>query len=113
MIDLDEFLARSGIDLRSLELWIEREWIIAEQRSATIILSDMDAARARLIRDLKHDFGVNDEGIDIVLHLVDQLHGLRQVVAEARAQAEAQPRRGVRRSRGPRSAPPRPPRKKS
>ena len=35
--------------------------------------SDTDAARAHLIRDLKTDFGVNDEGVDVVLHLVDQL----------------------------------------
>ena len=44
--------------------------------------SDMDVARAHLIRDLKGDFGVNDEGVDIILHLVDQLHGLRRAFAQ-------------------------------
>jgi chaperone modulatory protein CbpM len=38
----------------------------------------MDVARARLIRDLKDDFGVNDAGVDVILHLLDQLHGLRR-----------------------------------
>jgi chaperone modulatory protein CbpM len=33
--------------------------------------------RVRLIRDLQVDFGLNAEGIAIVLHLLDQLHGLR------------------------------------
>jgi len=42
--------------------------------------SDMDVARARLIRDLKIDLGVNDEGVDVILHLLDQLHGLRRVL---------------------------------
>jgi chaperone modulatory protein CbpM len=39
--------------------------------------SDADLARVRLIRDLQVDFGLNAEGIAIVLHLLDQLHGLR------------------------------------
>jgi chaperone modulatory protein CbpM len=42
-------------------------------------------ARARLIRDLKVDFRVNDEGIAIVLHLLDQLHGLRCLLRDIHA----------------------------
>ena len=38
----------------------------------------MDLARAELIRDLRDDLGVNDEGISVVLHLLDQVHGLRR-----------------------------------
>jgi chaperone modulatory protein CbpM len=40
--------------------------------------SDIDVARARLIQELKNGFGVNDEGVDIILHLLDQLHGFRR-----------------------------------
>jgi chaperone modulatory protein CbpM len=29
---------------------------------------------------LTHDFGVIDEGIDLVLHLMDQLHGMRHAL---------------------------------
>jgi chaperone modulatory protein CbpM len=29
------------------------------------------------VQNLKSEFGVNDEGIDVILHLLDQLHGLR------------------------------------
>lgn len=99
MIDLEEFLARSGIELRSLEQWIDRDWLIAERRSATILLTEVDAARARLIHDLKGDLGVNDEGIEIVLHLVDQLHGLRQALEQIRGEAQATRRRDIRRAR--------------
>jgi chaperone modulatory protein CbpM len=42
----------------------------------------MDVARAHLIQDLKADLGVNDEGVDVILHLVDQLHGLRRAMAQ-------------------------------
>ena len=45
----------------------------------------MDLARAGLIHDLKHNMGVNDEGLDVILHLIDQMHGLRRALAEALA----------------------------
>lgn len=103
MIDLDEFLERSGIELRSLEQWIEREWLLPEQPPSTgftmIILSEVDAARARLIHDLKQDMGVNDEGVEIVLHLLDQLHGLRRALEDARTGMQASRRRNLRRLR--------------
>ena len=54
------------------------------QTPAGLTFSDMDIARARLIKPLQTEFGVNDEGVDIVLHLMDQLHGLRHVLAELR-----------------------------
>ena len=44
--------------------------------------SDADIARAQLIRDLKNDLGVNDEGVSVILSLVDQVHGLRGVLTE-------------------------------
>jgi chaperone modulatory protein CbpM len=36
-------------------------------------------ARAQLILDLERDLGVNREGIGIILSLLDQVHGLRQM----------------------------------
>jgi chaperone modulatory protein CbpM len=47
--------------------------------------SNIDVTRAHLIRDLKSDFGVNDEGVDVILHLVDQLHGLRRAFEQLRS----------------------------
>ena len=52
-------------------------------------IEDVDAARAVFIRDLRDDFGVNDEGVDLVLHLVDQLHGLRRMLSELRGELNA------------------------
>ena len=72
-----EFLTSSGLQVQTLDFWIEQQWLVPEQTSAGMTFSDMDVARAQFIRDLKTDFGVNDEGVDVILHLVDQLHGLR------------------------------------
>ena len=72
-----EFLTHAGLQVQTLELWLDQQWLIPDQTSAEMTFSDVDVARAHLIHDLKRDFGVNDEGVDVILHLVDQLHGLR------------------------------------
>jgi chaperone modulatory protein CbpM len=77
IMNKQEFLTNAGLQVQTLELWLDQRWLIADQASDEMTFSDADVARARLIRDLKGDFGVNDEGIDVILHLVDQLHGLR------------------------------------
>ena len=75
-----EFLAYSGLQVQTLDFWLEQQWLVPEQTSAGMNFSDMDVARAQFIRGLKADFGVNDEGIDVILHLVDQLHGMRRAL---------------------------------
>jgi chaperone modulatory protein CbpM len=77
-----EFLSSAGLEVETLDIWLEQHWLIPDQTSGGLNFSEMDLARAHLIRDLKADFGVNDEGVDVVLHLVDQLHGLRRALAQ-------------------------------
>jgi chaperone modulatory protein CbpM len=72
-----EFLTNAGLQVQTLEFWLDQRWLIPDRTSAEMTFSETDVARAHLIRDLKTDFGVNDEGVDVILHLVDQLHGLR------------------------------------
>ncbi len=81
IMDKEKFLTSSGLQVQTLEFWIEQRWLIPEETSVGLKFSDMDVARARLIQDLKTAFGVNDEGVDVILHLMDQLHGLRQAFA--------------------------------
>ena len=84
IMNKQEFLTNAGLQVQTLELWLDQRWLIADQASDEMTFSDTDVARARLIRDLKGDFGVNDEGIDVILHLVDQLHGLRGAFEQLR-----------------------------
>jgi chaperone modulatory protein CbpM len=77
IMNKQEFLTHAGLQVQTLELWLDHRWLIPDQTSAEMTFSDTDLARAHLIRDLKRDLGVNDEGVDVILHLVDQLHGLR------------------------------------
>lgn len=81
MISVQEFVLRVSVDREVVESWIEAGWLVP-QSEPELAFSEVDLARARLIRELKQDFGVNDEGISLVLHLLDQLHGLRRGLHE-------------------------------
>jgi chaperone modulatory protein CbpM len=77
-----EFLDSAGLRVEILDFWIEQHWLIPAQTADGAAFSDVDLARAHLIQDLKADLGVNDEGVDVILHLVDQLHGLRRALEQ-------------------------------
>jgi chaperone modulatory protein CbpM len=80
-----EFIGRSHLDTRTLHAWVEAEWLMPITSEKKFFFSEADLARARLIQDLKVEFGVNDEGISIILHLLDQLYGLRCLVRDIHA----------------------------
>jgi chaperone modulatory protein CbpM len=85
IVSRQDFLARSGLETGTLEVWIEQRWLIPRPTAQGPAFSEADVARARLIGDLTRDLGVNDEGVDVILHLMDQLHGLRRALADLRA----------------------------
>jgi chaperone modulatory protein CbpM len=85
MITEREFLERTHLDSGTLEIWIRESWICPDCTAPERTFTDMDLARANLIRDLKMNMGVNDEGLDVILHLIDQMHGLRRALADALA----------------------------
>ncbi len=82
MLTLEEFQLRLDVDASTVQIWIEEGWLLPQRDQAGLAFSEPDVARARLIRDLKDEIGVNDEGIGIVLYLIDQVHGLRSVLRE-------------------------------
>jgi chaperone modulatory protein CbpM len=82
MINKREFLVRAQLEDKTLEAWVQEEWLIPAESAGEMSFSDADVARVQLIRDLKNDLGVNDEGVGVILNLVDQVHGLRRVLTE-------------------------------
>ena len=81
-ISKQEFLVLSGLRHETLNAWLEEQWLIPSEPSVEASFSDIDVARAQLIRDLKEDLGVNDEGVGVILKLIDQLHGLRRALID-------------------------------
>jgi chaperone modulatory protein CbpM len=78
-MDSREFLLRTRLDAEALEAFIAAGWLAPRERDAAREFVDIDVARAWLILDLRK-LGINDEGIPVVLDLIDQVHGLRRVM---------------------------------
>ena len=76
---IKELCEIAGIDENGIRAFVEREWICPIESSS---FDEEDVARVRLIVELEHDFGANEEAIPIILHLVDQLHHLRNRLQE-------------------------------
>jgi chaperone modulatory protein CbpM len=85
-----EFLAAAHLEAGTLEAWIEAGWLLPRDRGEAGPFCEIDVARAQLIRDLR-ELGVNEEGIPIILDLVDQLHGVRGVLRDLLSTIGAQP----------------------
>jgi chaperone modulatory protein CbpM len=90
----EEFLSLSGMGHETLNAWIEEEWLIPSGSSLELSFSEIDVARARLIRELQLDFGVNDEGVGVILNLVDQLYGMRRTLRELRQEVRTASEQG-------------------
>lgn len=90
-MDRREFLIRARIDSDAIDLWLDAGWLAPEGASGEWTFSEIDLARTRLIQDLTGDLGVNDEGIPIILGLIDQLHGLRRAFGDLLLTIRAQP----------------------
>jgi chaperone modulatory protein CbpM len=80
-MDADEFVIQARIDVQTLEAWVEAGWLVPRRHEAGPHYSEIDVARAQLIKDL-NELGVNDASVPIILDLVDQLHGLRRALRE-------------------------------
>lgn len=72
-----ETCARLNIDREVLEGWVAEGWLLPAMVSGEPDFAEIDVARAHLIIHLREAAGVNDEGVGIILDLVDQLQGLR------------------------------------
>ena len=87
-----DFLYRSQLDQETLEVWIEEEWLVPGGDASELTFSEADLARVKLIRDLKQDMGVNDEGVGIILNLLDQMHSLRKAVTSVLPSVSERPK---------------------
>jgi chaperone modulatory protein CbpM len=80
MLTLAELLQRldDTPDRMTLEQYIARTWVRPIQAGQVLHFEEIDIARIRLVHHLRQDMLVNDEAMDVVLHLLDQVYGLRE-----------------------------------
>lgn len=82
MIRLEALLAMMA-DLQADELrrWVEESWVqpdIGEDEAW--LFDEVDVARVRLIRDLRHRLDTPEETVPVVLSLLDQVYDLRRAL---------------------------------
>jgi chaperone modulatory protein CbpM len=82
LVKEQEFLQHIELDHMTLNAWVAEAWLAPNQSSGEPDYNEMDLARARLILELQKDMGVNDPGVGVILHLLDQLHGLRRAMKD-------------------------------
>ena len=81
MLDRDEILT-----------WVEASWVRPEPAEGELRFSPMDAARLRLIHELRHELAIDAEAMPVVLSLLDEMYELRRrLAALARALADTPP----------------------
>ena len=90
-MDYREFLSRAEIETEVLEAWLAAGWLMPSASETPPTFTEVDLARVRLIRDLRADIGVNDDGVGVILDLIDQLHGLRSTLLDLLTAIRAQP----------------------
>ncbi len=74
----EEALAAVGrLDRVRLARFVRTEVIRPADAGGTMVYRQIDIARMELLCDLCDDFEMNDDELEIVMELVDQLHGTR------------------------------------
>ncbi len=70
-------MLEARIDRQTLEDYITREWLRPVYQPTGWYFEEIDIARLQLVCHLIQDIEVNDQGMDVVLSLLDQLYGIR------------------------------------
>ena len=77
---LNDASLETGIERSLFVEFVRRKWLtpaLLVEDVEACELDDEDIARTNLILELRRDFGVNDEAIPIILHLIDELNAVR------------------------------------
>lgn len=92
MIDERDLLARvSGLRRETLHVWIERGWVAPVREGGGYAFREIDVARVRLIEEFRTDLALGEDALDVILPLIDQVHGLRRELHRLAGAVHAQP----------------------
>lgn len=79
MMSVEELVAVIGALQRSdLEAWIRDELVVPRQEAGTLLFTDMECARVRLICTLRYELEIETGTLPVVLSLIDELFDTRQ-----------------------------------
>ncbi|MBY0415456.1 MAG: chaperone modulator CbpM [Bdellovibrionales bacterium] len=70
---IQEVSSICGIEISIINQFIDEEWVNPIDKEL-VTFDEEDVCRILLIYDLREKFGVNDESVPVILHLIDQLN---------------------------------------
>jgi chaperone modulatory protein CbpM len=91
MTPVDDLLAAiATLQRGDIELWIREGLVAPQQEAGTLLFTDMECARVRLICTLHYELEIDAETLPTVLSLMDQLYDTRQRLLSLTAAVAAQ-----------------------
>jgi chaperone modulatory protein CbpM len=91
MMSIDGLVAAiSALQRTDLDAWIREDLVTPRQEAETVLFTDMECARVRLICTLHYELDIDAETLPMVLSLVDQLYDTRQRLLSLTAAVAAQ-----------------------
>ena len=91
MMRVEELLsAIAALQRSDLESWIREELVAPQQHEETLVFSEMECARVRLICTLHYELEIDAGTLPVVLSLIDQLYDTRQRLRSLTAAVAAQ-----------------------
>jgi len=93
MMALEDLLRRfERLDRQDLMRWVENRWVLPERRAHSWIFHDVDIARVELILEIRQEFAIEEDALELVLGLLDQVYDLRRQLRRVCDALAAQPR---------------------
>lgn len=92
MMEEKEILSRFiGLQRETLHVWVERGWVMPERDRRGYRFREIDIARVGLIYEFSTELELDDDAMEVVLPLLDQVHGLRHQLRCLADAVNAQP----------------------
>ncbi len=93
MMGEKEILGRfTGFRCETLHIWVERGWVMPERSDrGDYRFREIDVARVGLIYEFSTELELDEDAMDVILPLLDQVHGLRHQLRCLAEAVSAQP----------------------
>ncbi|PKQ03672.1 MAG: hypothetical protein CVT71_02955 [Alphaproteobacteria bacterium HGW-Alphaproteobacteria-10] len=79
MTRIDDLVAAiAALDRADLELWVGEALVTPRREGETLVFSEMDCARVRLLCTLRYDLEIDHDAMAVVVSLMDQLYDARR-----------------------------------
>lgn len=88
----EELVARiDTLTVRRLRGWVRKGWVRPRSVGRARVFTEADAARVRLLCELRDELDIGEDALPVVLNLLDQVHGLRAELRDLVSAVEDQP----------------------